>query len=63
MFSFIENTFFFQKESQTRCTELESEKQRIQTDFDEYYQRTYHLEAIPNGTDHDQVQEESSSKG
>ncbi|CAF1296815.1 unnamed protein product, partial [Adineta steineri] len=28
------------RDSQTRCTDIEIEKQRIQNDFDEYYQRT-----------------------
>jgi hypothetical protein len=37
---------FISKDSQTRCTELENEKQRIQSEFDEFYQRTHHLESI-----------------
>jgi valyl-tRNA synthetase len=34
------------QDSQTRSTELENEKQRIQNDFDEYFQRTHHLEEL-----------------
>ena len=37
---------FVIQESQTRCTELENERQRIQTDFETYYQRTHHLEEL-----------------
>ncbi|CAF1348802.1 unnamed protein product [Rotaria sordida] len=55
------------RDSENRCTELENEKQQIQNNFDEYYERTHHLEelqkkSIQNGTTHDQCQEESSSK-
>jgi chromosome segregation ATPase len=34
------------QDSQTKCTELENEKQRVQDDFDQYYQRTHHLEEL-----------------
>ncbi|CAF3416009.1 unnamed protein product [Rotaria sp. Silwood1] len=34
------------RESQTRCTDLENERQRIQTEFENYYQRTHHLEEL-----------------
>ncbi|UJR10119.1 hypothetical protein I4U23_014342 [Adineta vaga] len=54
------------RDSQTRCTEIESEKQRIQTDFDEYYQRTQHLEelqqkAVENETNQNRIELQSSS--
>jgi hypothetical protein len=35
---------FAVQESQTRCSELENERQRIQTDFENYYQQTQQLE-------------------
>ncbi len=34
------------QESQTRCTDLETERQRLQTEFESYYQRTHHLEEL-----------------
>ncbi|CAF1198414.1 unnamed protein product [Adineta steineri] len=34
------------RESQNRCTELENERQRIQTEIENYYQRTQHLEEL-----------------
>ncbi|CAF1405739.1 unnamed protein product, partial [Adineta steineri] len=53
------------RDFQTRCTDIEIEKQRIQNDFDEYYQRTHHLEesqqkSIQNGTAHGRFQVQSS---
>ncbi|CAF2724226.1 unnamed protein product [Rotaria sp. Silwood2] len=55
------------RDSDKQYTELENDKQRIQTNFDEYYQRTHQLEelqkkSMQNGTSHDQCQEDSSSK-
>ncbi|CAF5105073.1 unnamed protein product, partial [Rotaria magnacalcarata] len=55
------------RDSEKRCTELDSEIQRIQSNFDEYYERTRHLEELQqkllqNGINHDQCQEESSAK-
>jgi uncharacterized coiled-coil DUF342 family protein len=32
------------RDFQSRCTDLENERQRIQTEFEDYYQRTHHLE-------------------
>jgi hypothetical protein len=43
---FVIKIIFFLKDSQIRSTEIENEKQRIQMDYDEYYQRTHHLEVI-----------------
>ena len=34
------------QESQNRCTELENERQRIQNDFENYYQHTHQLEEL-----------------
>ncbi|CAF0908695.1 unnamed protein product [Adineta ricciae] len=42
-------------DSQTRCTEIENEKQRIQSDFDEYYQRTQHLEELQQKSLHHEI--------
>ncbi|CAF0756075.1 unnamed protein product [Rotaria sordida] len=47
------------RESQTRCTDLENERQRIQTEFENYYQRTHHLEELqqqsPTSNNSDQI--------
>ncbi|CAF4499076.1 unnamed protein product [Rotaria socialis] len=55
------------RDSEKRCTELDSEIQRIRSNFDEYYERTHHLEELQqkllqNGINHVQCQEESSAK-
>ncbi len=42
---FVERNFSLQ-DSQTRCIDLENERQRIQTEFEDYYQRTHHLEEL-----------------
>ncbi|CAF3690323.1 unnamed protein product [Rotaria socialis] len=34
------------RDSQSRCNELENERQRIQTEFENYYQRIHHLEEL-----------------
>ncbi|UJR35921.1 hypothetical protein I4U23_028663 [Adineta vaga] len=34
------------RDSQTRCTDLEEERQRIQTEFENYYQRMHELEEL-----------------
>lgn len=49
----LENKFH---DSQTRSTDLENERQRIQTEFEDYYQRTHHLEEL-------QQQQEQKSQG
>ncbi len=41
----VERNFSLQ-DSQTRCIDLENERQRIQTEFEDYYQRTHHLEEL-----------------
>jgi hypothetical protein len=47
LFTFLcKHAFCFIQESQTRSTELENERQRIQTEFENYYQRTHHLEEL-----------------
>ncbi|CAF3872198.1 unnamed protein product [Rotaria sp. Silwood2] len=47
------------RESQTRCNDVENERQRIQTEFENYYQRTHHLEDLqqqsPISNDSDQI--------
>lgn len=59
--------FIFIQEAQSRCTDLDSERQRIQTEFESYYQRTQHLEEIQqhsptnnNGEQINQVRKNSS---
>jgi hypothetical protein len=38
--------FVFTQESQTQCNDIENERQRIQTEFENYYQQTHHLEQL-----------------
>lgn len=74
------------QDSEKQCADIEIEKQRIQSNYDEYYQRTHHLEELQtklvqvynfsrnyfiltfilnlqNGLNHDQNENEPSSKG
>ena len=42
----MQTKHFSLQDSQTRCTDIESERQRIQTEFEDYYRRTHHLEEL-----------------